>query len=788
MLTARGMLRPKQVCLRKGGLIVSSRSRVPHLGESFLRQDAPAKVTGRERYAADYYAPDMLWAGVRQAGVPHARLKAVRTEAARAVPGVVAVLTHRDIEGSNRQGVVRRDQPVLVDDKVRHCGDAVALVVAEDPQALARGIAAVELELEPLPGVFDPEEALHPEAPLVHEDHPHGNLLLEGHLVKGQGEAALADCEVVVEATYHLPRQEHAYLETECGWAVLENDGTLKITASTQTPFRDRAEVAEALGLELERVRVVAPFLGGGFGGKDGVSVQSLLGLAALACPGRPVKMWLSREESFLASPKRHPVRIRCRLGADRRGRLQALVVDALYDTGPYDHLGGVVMTLGLEHAGGPYRIPHAELHTRAVYTNNPVSGAFRGFGVPQVVAALELTLDRLARRLELDPLELRRRNLLRPGEQSPAMVSMPRAMGLAECLERVSTHPLWAQRRQWKAAAPRHRLRGVGLAVVMHAVGYGPVVPDEGRAVLEMDPEGRLRVYCGVADMGQGNASTYLHIGAHLLHQPVEGMELVMPDTARTLPSGSSSASRTTFTFGVALAEAAHELKARLLVRAAARLGAEPGELELAPGVVRARDGRAEVPLAELVRDLSPEERRVETYHRAPVSQERPSDDPALQLHGLPHCVYSFGVQVAAVEVDRLTGQVEVRGFLTVCDAGRVLNPQLLEQQVQGGVAQGLGYALWEDMPSEEGRIQTPDLATYLVPTALDLPDMETLTVETFEEAGPFGAKGLGEMPTGGVLPAVGAAVADACGLEAVVYPLTPERVLMALEESRAA
>lgn len=744
--------------------------------------DARAKVTGEQRYAADFLADGMLLAGVKRADAAHARLRGVDVAAAAALPGVRAVLTHRDVAGCNRQGVARRDQPVLADDKVRHRGDAVALVVAENRPALERALALVHLDLEPLPGIFDPEAALAPDAPLIHQDQPGGNLLLAAETIKGRGAEALKDCPVVLEGTFHLPRQEHVYLETEAGWARLDPDGRLTIVASTQTPFRDRAEVAHALGLELERVRVVAPQPGGAFGGKDGVGVQSLLGLAALACPGRPVKMWLSREESFLSSPKRHPARLCYRLGADTDGRLLALDADLLYDTGPYDHLGGVVMTLGLEHAGGVYRIPDVRLRGRAVYTNNPVSGAFRGFGVPQANAAMELMMECLARRLGRDPLELRRRNLLRAGDRTPVGSLLECSVGLGQCLDALEDHQLWRERRAWKEAAGPHQARGVGLALAMHGMGYGPVVPDTAEARLELTDSGGFRLYNGVVDMGQGNAVTFARLAANRLDQRPEAVEVVAPDTERTANCGSASASRTTFTYGHALLGAADILRERLLALAGRLLDAPPAELSLVPGAVRRAVGGPELSLAELAGDMSAEERLVSHRYQAPTSAERPSDDPLVAMHGLPHKIFSFGAQLAAVEADRLTGRVEVRRFLSVCDVGRVLEPALLERQAQGGAVQGLGYALWEDMPSLKGRILTPDLATYIIPTACDLPDLDFVAIDGFEPEGPLGLKGAGELPIDGPLPAVAAALADACGLVVSRFPISPREVLEAM------
>ncbi len=760
-----------------------TRDRIPQIGRPELRADAPAKVVGAEKYAADYYEPGLVWAGAKRAGLPHARLLGLDVEAARSLPGVIAVLTAADVAGTNRQGVVRKDQPVLVDDKIRHCGDAVALVLAEDRATLEKALNLIELEVEPLPAVFDPEEALKDGAPVIHEENEQGNVLLEAELTTGDGEAALGRCDAVVEAEFELPRQEHAYLETEAGWAFVDGDGKLTIVASTQTPFRDRAEVAEALGLEAAEVRVIAPYLGGGFGGKDGVTVQSLLGLAALNYPDRPIKMWWSREESFLAGAKRHAVKARYRLGAKADGTLEALAVRLVYDTGPYDHLGGVVMTLGLEHAAGPYRIPNVSLKGCVVYTNNPVGGPFRGFGVPQVHAAMEQTIDLLAAEVGLDPLEIRRLNGVRRGDKNAAGVTLTGSTGFMDCLDRLAEHPLWREREAWKAAAGRFKKRGVGVAGVMQGLGYGPVVPDTANAKIELTEQGRFKVYAGVADMGQGNASTYLQIAGEIMGQDAARLELVLPDTDQTLPSGSASASRTTYTFGRALIAAAETLKRRLLERAADMLMARsPQEIALAPGRLIHRPSGRELPLTGLARMLDPSERAAVGRYRAPTAGEVPVADEAVRLHGLPHAVFSYGAHLALIEVDELTGRVEVKKYLTATDCGRVMNPQLLAQQMHGGVVQGLGYALLEELVVEAGLTRTTDLSTYLIPTALDAPEMEAIAVETHESSGPYGLKGAGEVPINGPLPAVANAVADALGIRIFKAPLTAERVLTAL------
>lgn len=759
--------------------------RVCQIGISQARADAPAKAMGKELYAADFYQPGMLWAGVKRAGVPHARLISIDTQAARREPGVAVVLTSQDVIGGNRHGVAQKDQPVLVDDKVRYTGDALALVVAESKTALARALDLIKVELEPLPAIFDPDQALEPDAPLLHANHPTGNLLLQAKLEQGEAQAAFAQCSQRVEAVFELPRQEHAYLETEAGWARLEDSGELVIAASTQAPFRDRGEVADSLGLPLEKVRIVSPYPGGAFGGKDGITVQCLLGLAALACPGRAVKMWLSREESFLVSCKRHSATLRYRLGADDNGALKALLVEATFDTGPYDHLGGVVMTLAMEHAGGPYHIPNLDLDFKAVYTNNPLGGAFRGFGVPQAASAIEQAMDMLAAKLGKDPLELRLQNIAARGQKTGAGVTLNCSTGLEQCLQKVQEHLLWKNREKWRLSAPAHCKRGVGICALMQGIGYGPVVPDVAGAKLELTAEGRVRVYSGVVDMGQGNASTCLQIAGDVLSQGMENLELVLPDTGRTLASGSATGSRTTFTYGVALHNAALALKERILEKASELvLGAEPSQMALAPGLVRHLPSGEEISLERVAAALSPPERTVTRRHRAPVASERPLKEPIMQLHGFPHAVYAFAAHLAAIEVDMLTGQIQVANYLAISDCGRILNPQLIEQQMEGAVAQGLGYALCEDFMAQEGTPLTGNLSTYIIPTVLDLPPIESGFVETYEPLGPLGMKGAGELGINGPLAAVANALHHACGIRLQKFPLTPQRVLAELDQ----
>lgn len=752
------------------------------IGRAVPRVDGLAKARGTERYAVDEYPPNLLWAGVRRAGVPHARIRGVDFSGAQSLPGVVRILTRQDVPGSNRQGILHKDQPVLAGTKIRHRGDPVALVLAEDKDALARALAAIQVDLDPLPGVFDPAQALRKGAPLVHEGRDKGNLLVGSTIVTGRGKAALADCPVRVRGVYAVPAQRHAFLEPENGVAWLEEDGMLHLVVSTQAPFRDRFEIAHALGLDPVRIRVRAPYLGGGFGGKDGATVQCLLALAALHAAGRPVKMCWDREESFLAGYTRHAARMNYELGADQDGTLLALHCRLLLDTGAYAHLGGEVLALGMEHAAGPYRVPNVRIEGRAVYTNNPVAGAMRGFGVAQVSFAMERIMDRLARRLDMDPLELRRKNALRRGDRNACGVTLTGSTGMGDCLDAIASHPLWQKRKAWTAQAPRFKRRGVGLAAVHNAMGYGRGLPDSAMAKVELTAEGMLRIYSGVADMGQGNATAYAQIAGQILGQDASRVEVVQPDTGQSLPSGSSSAGRTTYTFGKALIRACEDLKAKLLARAAMFFFLEePRDLALLPGLIRHLPTGRDLPLSKLAAFFPGTDRHAAAEAFMPVAPDAVSGGREFRI-GFPHLLFAHAAHAAFVEVDELTGQVEVRHYLAVTEAGRVLNPQSFEQQVHGAVAQGLGYALSEDMRIHNGRVGADSLTTYVIPTALDTPDITSLACDVEEPSGPFGMKGVGEVGMNGPLPAVANAVHAACGADVRQSPLTPERVLKAM------
>ncbi|MCX8021197.1 MAG: xanthine dehydrogenase family protein molybdopterin-binding subunit [Syntrophorhabdaceae bacterium] len=752
------------------------------IGESVPRFDAYTKVTGEEKYAVDLYGKGFLWAGVKRAGIPHGILKEIHIEKAVQSPGVFTVLTYKDIPGVNRIGIVRKDQPVLVDRKICYVGDPVALVLAEDKDTLMEAIKSITFDYEPLEGIFSIEEALSEDAPIIHEEFEGGNIIKKVSVETGSGESALDGCDVMIEGTFDVPFQEHAYLETEAGWAYKEDDGKIVIVATTQTPFRDILEIAPVLGMDLGKIRVVAPYLGGAFGGKDGITVQCLLGLALLYSEGRPVKMWWNREESFTASVKRLSAKMHYKIGADSNGVLKALVCDLYYNGGAYASLGGEIMTLGVEHAGSAYRIPNVSIKGSCIYTNNPVGGPFRGFGVPQVTYAMEQMMDMLAEKLRMDPIELRLKNVVHRGDKNGIGITLTQSVGISECIEKIKGHPLWKNKDRWKKRAGPYKIRGVGVACMAHAMGYPAMVPDQATAKIEITDKGKIRVYAGVVDMGQGNISTYVQIAAHILRQDVSTMELVLPDTNRTLPCGSSSASRTTYTYGNALIGATKKLKDALLKKVSLSIkGSTADDFILEPQYVKHLPSGKKIPLYEIARLFHHSERIFFDYFRMPIAS---CGLDAIYMG--PHLIYSYGAHLVYIEIDTLTGRIDVKRYLAVTDAGKVMNPQLYEQQIHGAITQGIGYALTESFKVVKGKVLTENLTTYTIPTSMDIPQFISITVEKEEETGPFGLKGVGEIAVSGPLPAIANGIADACKKRIFSAPMTSEKLLMLLETDK--
>ncbi len=638
----------------------------------------------------------------------------------------------------------------------------------------------VPIEWEPLPPVVGMDAALAASAPRLHEASP-GNVLVEGLVRLGDVDADLAAAAVTASGTFETTYVEHAYIEPEAGTARLV-DGRVEVFATTQTPYMDRDELALILGLPADRVRVIPSACGGGFGGKLDLSLQPLIAIAALLLD-HPVRAVYPRPESMAATTKRHPARIRATFGADAEGRLTGVRVHADFDTGAYASWGPTVASRVPVHAMGPYEVRSVLSTSRAVYTNGPPSGAFRGFGVPQAAIAHEALMDDLADQLDIDPLELRLRNALRAGSRTATSQELRASAGLPGCLE--ALRPRWAELRAEAAAANEASTgdeastgsrvrRGVGVAAMWYGIG-NTSLPNPSEIELGLRADGAVVLFSGATDIGQGSNTILAQIAADALGVPVASIERVGPDTDLSLDAGKTSASRQTFVSGNATRLAAEDLRRQLLTLLEA--GADAA-LEIDGPRVSARDGEA-VSVVELG-ELPAAARDCVLLGRGTYDPQTTALDADGQ--GIPYETYAFGAQVAEVDVDLDLGTVKVRRVVAAHDVGRAINPTLVEGQIQGGIVQGLGMALMEAYVP--GR--TDNLHDYLIPTVGDAPAIECLLIEDAEPAGPFGAKGVGEPALVPTAPAILAAIRDATGARIDRVPATPSLVRAAIRAAR--
>src|SRR5437016_3373530 len=759
---------------------ISTREALRIVGHAVPRHDARDMVAAATAYAAEWALPGMLHAAVLRSPYPSSRIVTLSYAHAAAMEGVAVILTAKDVRRNtlatdvpgqtSAVGPLRATLSVLAEDRVRHQGEPVALVAAETLEQAHAALEAIEVEYERTPGVFIPEAALAAGAPQVHAA---GNLLAQWRIARGDVAAGFARAAVVVEGEYTTQLVDAAYLEPESGVAWIDGDGVITIRVSTQVieHFRD---VAEVLRVEQNRVRVIGTYLGGGFGGKEDVTVEIYLGLLALKT-GRPVKMVWTRAESLLARAKRHPYRMRYRTGALATGEIVAQQIELLADAGAYAYLSALVLLYSTVTAAGPYRVPAVRVEARVAYTNNPPTSAMRGFGAMQTGFASESQMDRVARALGLDPVEVRRVNALRRGDTLPVGQVIETHVALPELAARA-----WAALGS-RPPPPRAPHLRVGRGLACNFQPYGRIVwlHDWSSAWVGFEMDGSLVVRCGVPDVGGGQASSLGQIAAEVLGVDFDRVSLHISDSALTPLAGTTTASRQLYMSGNAVLKAARELRAQILAVAAPLLGADATSLELADGAVVTHDGRA-LPLPEVLGHCAKAgvpRSHLAVYH-APAGE--PVDLATGSGKVFPD--YTFGAHAAEVEVDTETGSVRVLKYAAAHDVGRAINPQSVEGQIQGGAVQGLGYGLMEEVIVEDGINLTTSFASYLIPSAADVPDVEPIVVEAGEGLGPFGARGIGEPPIGPPAAAVANAVADATGARLTRLPLTAERVAAAL------
>lgn len=746
------------------------------IGRPAPRVDARSKVTGRAVYVADLPAEGMLTSRMLLSRHPRARISSIDVRAARGLEGVRAVITARDIPGENQIGVILPDQPLLADEEALWIGDCLALVAAESESAAERALELIGVEDQPLPAVDDPEQAMRDSAPPLHTG---GNVHTHLKIRKGDVEKGLAASDIVFEETFHTQRQEHAYLETLGVVALPQGDGSLKICGSLQCPFYVQKGVAGVLGWPLSRVRVVQTTTGGAFGGKEDVPSELCAFAALLAVEtGRPVRMILSREEDLRRSSKRHPMTITYRMGASRDGRILSARVRVVADTGAYATISPVVLYRSTVHAAGPYEIPNVRVDTYGVYTNSTPNGAFRGFGTPQVTFAHESMIDRLAERTGMDPIEIRLQNGLRSGSATATGQVLTDSVGLEETLQKARQASGWQKRRSALQTSSTVR-RGIGVGTMFYGVSLGAKgwSLDAAAAAAQVHRDGSVSLAIGCTEMGQGALTVIAQMAADRLGLSLDRITLLPTDTSRVPDSGPTVASRTTVFSGNAVLDALEKIAAGMAAVAAEMLECRPDEISFRTEELHG--GGRSVDFAEVA-----EQCYLRNVHLAAegwyVSPPCTFDDHTGQ--GDAYYVYGYGTQIAEVEVDLETGRVKVLEITAAHDVGRAINPQGVRGQIEGGVVQGMGYALLEDFVTAGGRIMTPDLATYIIPTSLDVPPVRSLIVEAASPDGPHGAKGLGEQPIIPTAAAIANAVAHATGIRMNTLPIGPEALRRAI------
>ena len=761
------------------------------VGRNLPRLDAQEKINGRAIYIADLYRPGMLHAAILKSPYAHARILSYDVSAAMALPGVACVLTGADVP-DGKFGPFIKDESVLAKKKVRFVSEAVCLVAAEDETTAQRAVHLIEVKYEELSPILSLEDAMAPGAALVHEDNAENfrvfeatceeNLAWECKFSEGDVDKAWTECDVIVEGEYETQAQAHVAIEPCGALAEVDAAGRVTIWSANQSVFRVQANVCDALKLPMSKVRCVTPRVGGGFGNKMEMHVQGMVTALALAT-GRPVKMVLSREEDFEMVRLRHPYRIRSKTGARRDGTIIAREVDALIDCGAYGDDSPGVMGFSLWMARGPYRIPNFRSSGRLYYTNKLRFGAFRGFGNPQVSFATEIQLDEIAERLGIDPFELRRKNAVRSGDTWVGGGAI-HSNGMIKTLDITELSSNWKERKS-KAAASGKR-RALGVASTAHICGLLGTA-----AIIRLLEDGTVVLNTGAVDIGQGSDTVLPQICADALKIPVDRVALASPDTDGSPFNWGTTASRVTYMTGRAVVGAANQVVEKIKTHAADMLECSVADLEIRDGGHVGIIGIAQKQVS--FQDVS---LRAHWAVGGPIIgsdslvYDRPTIDPKRTVvSGLPFPqigVFSFNTVVCEVEIDEASGKATVLEAWSACDIGKAINPMSVEGQIQGGFVQGLGFALFEEVVWDGPRIANPSLMDYKIPTTLDVPaQIHPLIVEDPEPDGPFGAKGIGEIPICAVAPAIANAIAAATGARLRQLPLTPERVLKGLLET---
>ena len=760
------------------------------IGKPARRVDALEKVLGTARFVADYSLPDMLVARCYRSTLPHARINSIDLTGVEKIAGVKAAITCDDFVEHGRFGFPIVDMYMLAYQRARYVGDPIVAVAAENEDALEAALAAIKIDLEPLPGVFDPRKALLPEAPLVGEKprdaegYPHGNLLIDYIVRQGEPDAIFDNCAIHLESEYTTMHQEHAYLETEGALAVpWKNRSGVTVYACCQSPFLARGNLVRTLGLAEEDVRIIQPYVGGAFGGKDDTMYLTIGQAACLALKtGRPVKMVFSREESMIASYKRDAMIMNYQIGADADGTLKTCRFHGIVDSGAYAAITPFTAWRSTIHAMGPYRYTACHVDTDVVYTNNGYAGAFRGFGNTEVCYAVELAVDEIAARLNMDPIDLRLKNCLRPGDTTAHGQKLGDDVAIAECLEQVRQISDWDRKRQEYPPGdpvqilPGEIRKGIGVAAVFHGMSLGAEGKDSAVSTLCINDDNSLTLTSGLTDYGNGSRTVFTLIAAETLGINPDRIHMLRPDTATGRDSGPTVASRATVLGGNATRVTAMRMDTLLLTAAADLFGCQITNV-LRDGENYVGPNEEPAGFEEVVAHARQMGLVLSTEGRWNAPENHWSFESG---SGKPYFAYHFGAQVAEVQVDTGTGKVEVTGLWAAHNTGTVIFPQGALGQLYGGITQGLGYALMERVDFDQGFIQTTNFDEYLIPTALDVPDITGTFVEKPFTDGPFGAKNIAEPGLVPAAPAIINAIYHATGRRIKNLPANLERVLI--------
>jgi xanthine dehydrogenase molybdenum-binding subunit len=754
------------------------------VGTAQARPDSVEKVTGMAIYSDDLVFDDMVFGAVRRALVPHAFVRSINIEKAKALPGVLSVLTADDIPGEKFHGLVIYDWPVMVgiNERVRYVGDAIAIVAAETTEIARAAADLVEVEFDLQPVISDPVISRHPESDSLH---PNGNLLKHIKVRKGDVQQGFDSADIVMEEIFHTPSTDHLFMEPECSVAVPTKEGRMEIYVGSQIPYQDRLQVSRTLGVAEDRVRIVGQLMGGGFGGKEDIAGQIHAAMLAQKL-NRPVKILWDRHESLIVHPKRHATQIKVKIGAMKDGTLVSAQTELYGDTGAYASLGEKVLTRATTHSAGPYIIPNVHADCYAMYTNNPPAGAFRGFGVLQSAFAIESVMDMLAEKLNIDRIELRRKNALRVGAETSTGQVLRDSAGLVDCIDKVQAEMIRVSGlRQEDLFKPRkvqgaeHLVRAWGFASAFKNTGLGGGADDCSGAHVELYPTGKFQVRSAAAELGQGLVTVMQLVVCEELSQNPENVKVLVMDTDLTPNGGPTTASRQTFVTGNASKFAAIEMRNLITGTIAEKYDVDPDLIKFSPDGLLVSGKN--IPFSQVYLDMVEMNVKplAEYEYHAPVTTP-------LGVKGDMHVAFSFASQAAEIEVNQNTGEVKVIQVISANDVGKVINPVGLQGQVEGGVVMGVGHALLENFITEDGYVITDRMSRYRIPSIMHTPLITSIVVEDPSADGPYGAKGVGEIVLIPTPPAITNALYNITGLRLHNLPVDQEMVLKHLAEKK--